>query len=134
LGVAVFFNDPVPVPEHELEAVRFALAAHQRFRELAEVWTKRGDELALGIGIEAGHATLGRIGFDGRYDYGVIGPIANLASRLSTRAAPGQTLIGPRIYPAVEEAVDASAVGNLELKGFARAIPVYEVNGLHSAG
>ncbi len=132
-GVMIFFNDPVPVAEHELEAVRFALAAHQRFRELAEAWSKRGDELALGIGIEAGHATLGRIGFEGRYDYGVLGPVANLASRLSTRAASGQTLIGPRLYAAVDGAVEASAVGNLELKGFARAIPVYEVNGLHSS-
>ena len=129
-GVMIFFNDPVPVAEHELEAIRFALAAHERFRELAETWRKRGDQLALGIGIEAGHATLGRIGFEGRYDYGVLGPVANLASRLSTRAAPGQTLIGPRLFAAVDEAIQASTVGDLELKGFARPIAVYDVTGL----
>ena len=64
--------------------------------------------LRCGIGIEAGYATLGRIGFEGRYDYGAIGPVTNLASRLSSHAAPSQILIGPRVYSAVEEAVDAA--------------------------
>jgi class 3 adenylate cyclase len=133
-GVMVFFNDPVAVKDHELQAVRLALAAQERFAELARVWRKRGTELALGIGIEAGYATLGRIGFEGRYDYGALGPVTNLASRLSTRAAPAQVLIGPRIYAAVEEAVDALPIGELELKGFARALAVYEVRGLRSTG
>jgi adenylate cyclase len=56
-GLMIFFNDPVPVREHELQAVRFALAAQERFRGLADAWRKRGDQLALGIGIEAGYAT-----------------------------------------------------------------------------
>ena len=133
-GVMVFFNDPVAVEDHELQAVRLALAARERFAELARVWRKRGTELGLGIGIEAGYATLGRIGFEGRYDYGALGPVTNLASRLSTRAAPAQVLIGPHLYAAVEEAVDALPVGELELKGFTRAIAVYEVRGLRSAG
>ena len=129
-GVMVFFNDPVAVTDHELQAIRFALAAQERFAELARVWQRQGMELGLGIGIEAGHATLGRIGFEGRYDYGAIGPVANLANRLSTEAAAGQTLVGPRIYGAVEETVDTLPVGKLPLKGFARAIPAYEVRSL----
>jgi class 3 adenylate cyclase len=129
-GVMIFFNDPLPVMDHELQAVRFALAAQERFAELAGLWRKRGSELALGIGIEAGHATLGRIGFEGRYDYGALGPVTNLASRLSTRAAPGQILIGPRVYAAAEEAVEAVPVGELELKGFGRQMSGYEVRGL----
>jgi class 3 adenylate cyclase len=129
-GVMIFFNDPLPVMDHELQAVRFALAAQERFAELAGLWRKRGSELALGIGIEAGHATLGRIGFEGRYDYGALGPVTNLASRLSTRAAPGQILIGPRVYAAAEEAVEAVPVGELELKGFGRQMSGYEGRGL----
>jgi adenylate cyclase len=85
------------------------------------------------VGIDAGYATLGRIGFEGRYDYGALGPVTNLASRLSTRAAPGQILIGPRVYAAVEEAVDAVPVGDLELKGFGRPISAYEVRELRNA-
>jgi class 3 adenylate cyclase len=129
-GVMLFFNDPVPVANHELQAVRFALAAQERLAQLSEAWRKRGTELALGVGIEAGYATLGRIGFHGRYDYGAVGPVANLASRLSTNAAPGQILIGQRLHAAVEDAVEAAPAGNLELKGFARPVAAYEVLGL----
>jgi class 3 adenylate cyclase len=133
-GVMVFFNDPMAVEDHELHAIRLALAAQERFAEFAEGWRKRGTKLGLGIGIEAGYATLGRIGFEGRYDYGALGPVTNLASRLSTRAAPGEVLIGPHLYAATEEVVHARPVGELELKGFARAIAVYEVRGLRSGG
>jgi adenylate cyclase len=129
-GVMVFFNDPVPVAEHELQAVRLALAAQERFADLAEVWRKRGIELGLGIGIEAGYATIGRIGFEGRYDYGALGPVANLASRLSTQAAAGEILIGQRLFAAVEETVETTPAGNLELKGFGRPVPAYEVRAL----
>jgi class 3 adenylate cyclase len=128
----VFFNDPVAVEDHELKAVRLALAAQERFDDLASGWRKRGHELGLGIGIAAGYATLGRIGFEGRYDYGVLGSVTNLASRLSTQAEPGQTLISQRVYAAVEEEVDAHEVGQLELKGFGRPMPAYEVRRLKS--
>jgi class 3 adenylate cyclase len=131
-GVMVFFNDPVAVADHELQAVRFALAAQERLGQLAEGWRKRGTELALGVGIEAGYATLGRIGFEGRYDYGAVGPVANLASRLSTHAAPAQTLIGQRLFAAVEDEVEATPAGKLELKGFARPVPAYAVLGLRA--
>jgi class 3 adenylate cyclase len=129
-GVMVFFNDPLRVADHELKAVRFALAAQERFTQLAEAWRKRGTELGLGIGIEAGYATLGRIGFEGRYDYGAVGPVANLASRLSTRAGAGQILIGQRVFAAVEDAVETAPAGELELKGFGRPVAAYEVRAL----
>jgi class 3 adenylate cyclase/putative methionine-R-sulfoxide reductase with GAF domain len=129
-GVMVFFNDPLPVHEHELQAIMLALEAQAGFATLAAAWRKRGIELALGIGIEAGYATLGRIGFEGRFDYGAIGPVTNLASRLSTHAAPGQTLIGQRVFAATEEVVETAPVGDLELKGFRRAVVAYEVRRL----
>jgi class 3 adenylate cyclase len=131
-GVMVFFNDPVAVEDHELQAIRLALATQERFAGLDRVWRKRGTELGLGIGIEAGYATLGRIGFEGRYDYGALGPVTNLASRLSTFAAAGQTLIGPRVFAAVEEIVHATPVGELDLRGFSRPIPTYEVQELRT--
>src|SRR5919201_2129796 len=129
-GVMIFFNDPAEVEEHELQAIRFALRAQEQFDELGRLWRKRGTELGLGVGIEAGYATLGRIGFEGRYDYGALGPVTNLASRLSSQAEGGQTLIGQRVFGAVEEQVEAAPVGELELKGFARPIAAYEVRGL----
>src|SRR5438128_2308404 len=129
-GLMVFFNDPLPREGHELQAIRLALAAQERFAQLAGRWRKRGTELGLGIGIEAGYATLGRIGFEGRYDYGALGPVTNLASRLSSHASAGQILIGQRAFAAVEETVEAAPVGDLELKGFGRPIAAYEVRRL----
>jgi class 3 adenylate cyclase len=131
-GIMVFFNDPLAVNDHELQAIRLAIAAQERFQELARVWRKRGTELGLGIGIEAGYATLGRIGFEGRYDYGALGPVTNLASRLSTRAAAGQILIGQHIFGAVEEMVETAPVGDLDLTGFGRPISAYEILGLRT--
>jgi adenylate cyclase len=130
-GVMVFFNDPVAVADHELAAVRFALAAQERLAELGAAWRRRGIALELGVGIEAGYATLGRIGFEGRYDYGVLGSVTNLASRLSTAADGRQTLIGQRAFGTIEELVEADPVGELELKGFGRPVSAYAVRGLH---
>ena len=129
-GLMVFFNDPVPVEDHELKAIRLALAVKQRFAELADTWRKRGSELALGVGIAAGYATLGRIGFEGRWDYGALGPVTNLASRLSTHAEAEQILISQRVFAEVENIVDAAPVGEIDLKGFGRPITAYVVRGL----
>jgi class 3 adenylate cyclase len=129
-GLMVFFNDPLPVEDHELKAIKLGLAARERFEGLASRWRRRGIELGLGIGISAGYATLGRIGFEGRYDYGALGPDTNLASRLSSHAEPGQILISQRVYAAVEERIEATEVGELELKGFGRPVVAYEVRGL----
>jgi adenylate cyclase len=129
-GLMVFFNDPVTVDDHELQAIRFAVAAQESFANLARTWAKRGTDLGLGIGVEAGYATLGRIGFEGRYDYGALGPVTNLASRLSTQAESGQIVIGPRVFAAVEECVESAPLGDLNLKGFGRAVTAYEVTAL----
>ena len=131
-GVMVFFNDPAPLADHELQAVKFAVAAQECLAELGEAWSKRGVRLDLGVGIEAGHATLGRIGFEGRYDYGALGPVTNLASRLSTEAAARQILVGQRVFGTIEDSVDAEPMGELELKGFGRPIAAYNVRRLRA--
>ena len=113
--------------EHELQGVQFALAAQARFADLADGWRKRGTQLGLGIGIAAGYATLGRIGFEGRYDYGALGRVTNLASRLSTAAAPGQTLISQRVRAAVENAIAAEPIAELDLKGFGQPVTAFTV-------
>lgn len=128
-GLMVFFNDPVSVDDHELQAIQLALAAQDRFGEHVGSWRKRGIELGLGVGIAAGYATLGRIGFEGRYDYGALGTVTNLASRLSSRASSGQTLISQRVFAAVEQHVETEPAGHLDLKGFSRPVLAYEVHG-----
>jgi len=129
-GLMVFFNDPVPVEHHELEAIRMALSVQAGFLDLAETWRRRGSDIGLGIGIAAGYATLGRIGFEGRYDYGVVGPVANLAGRLGSQASSGQTLISQRVVAEVDAVVETALVGQLDLKGIDRPVAAYEVRGL----
>jgi class 3 adenylate cyclase len=123
----VFFNDPVPMPEHELQAAKLACAMRERISALATGWRKRGYELGLGVGIAVGHATLGRIGFEGRYDYGVLGSVTNLAARLSDAATSEQILLSQRVYAVLDERVEAKPVADLQLKGFARPAKAYEL-------
>jgi len=132
-GLMIFFNDPTPLPDHQLAAVRTAVAMRDRFAELAAGWRKRGYELGLGIGIGVGYATLGRIGFEGRYDYAGVGVVVTLASRLSTAADAGEILISQRLHAMVEDAVMAEPVDDLGLKGFTHAVTAYRVTGLRQA-
>jgi adenylate cyclase len=131
-GMMIFFNDPVVVENPSERAVRMAVAMRQRVSELAVRWRKLGHDLAFGVGIAQGYATIGAIGFEGRMDYGAIGSVTNLAARLCGEARPGQILIQRRVFAAVEELIDATAVGELALKGFSRPIPTYEVGALRS--
>ena len=131
-GLMVFFNDPVPVDEPELHAARLALAMRERIGECAAGWRKRGYDLGLGAGIAVGYATLGRIGFEGRYDYGALGSVTNVAARLSDEASAGQILLSQRAYAALEGGIDARRLADLQLKGLARPMEVYELIGLSS--
>jgi class 3 adenylate cyclase len=133
-GIMIFFNDPVLQPDHVERAVRMAVAMRERFADLAVRWRKLGYELAFGVGIAVGYATLGRIGFDGRFDYGAIGNAVILASRLSSDAKGGQILLSQRAFAAVDEMVEAESVGELALKGFSRPVPAVDVIALRSAG
>lgn len=126
-GLMVFFNDPTPIHDHQLAAVRTACAMRDQFGALSVAWRKRGYELGLGIGVAAGYATVGRIGFEGRYDYGAVGTSVILASRLSSAARAGQILVSQRVMAAVEDLVEADAVPDLELKGFSSLTTAYAV-------
>jgi class 3 adenylate cyclase len=126
-GLMVFFNDPVPVADHEVRAVQLAVAMRQQIKTLAAGWNKRGIDLALGIGIASGYATLGRIGFEGRFDYAAIGTVTILASRLSGAARPWQILSNQRLYAAIEERVQATATAPLDLKGYARPVSAWDI-------
>ena len=121
-GLMAFFNDPSVIDDHELAAVRTAVALNERFASLAQDWRRRGYELGLGIGIATGYATLGRVGFESRYEYGAIGNSVILAQRLSDAAAPGEILVSQRTHAAVEEHFPSEPLPELELKGFSRPV------------
>lgn len=133
-SVMVFFNDPVPVERPAEQAVRMALAMQAAFPPLGEAWSKRGFDLALGCGVAQGYATLGAIGFEGRWDYAAIGNVTNLAARLCAEAAGGQTLVDRKTMAKVEALVEASSVGPLSLKGLAQPVPAFSVARLKPPG
>jgi adenylate cyclase len=128
-GIMIFFNDPVPVENPSGKAVRMAIDMQVRFATLAEGWRARGYELAMGIGVAQGYATIGAIGFEGRRDYGAIGTVTNLAARLCGEAAGGQILISQRVQGLVADFARTEPVGELSLKGFHHPIMAYEVRG-----
>jgi GAF domain-containing protein len=126
-GVMVFFNDPIPVPNPALQAGQTALEMRTAIESLTEKWRRLGHELGFGVGIAHGFATLGTIGFEGRFDYAAIGTVSNIASRLCDEAKPGQILISPRVLMAVEDAVSVEPVGEFKLKGISRPLAAYNV-------
>ena len=126
-GMMVFFNDPVPIDRPALAAVRLGVSMRACAADLNEQWQRLGYDLALGVGIASGYATCGRIGFDGRFDYTVMGTVVNLAARLCATAAGGQVLITSRVLNAAQPEVAAVSIGHLDLKGLSRPVPTFDV-------
>ncbi len=126
-GVMVVFNDPVPVDNPPLQGVLMALEMPGAIGALTDRWRRLGHDIGFGIGIAHGFATLGTIGFEGRFDYAAIGTVSNVASRLCDEAKPGQILISPRVLMAVEDAVKVEPTGEFELKGIRRPLAAFNV-------
>ena len=126
-GVMVVFNDPIPVENPALQAVLMAIDMRAAIGTLIEKWRRLGHEIGFGIGVAHGFATLGTIGFEGRFDYAAIGTVSNVASRLCDEAKPGQILISPRVLMAVEGAISVEPVGEFKLKGISRPLATYNV-------
>jgi class 3 adenylate cyclase len=132
-GLLVFFNDPIPCPDGPERAVRMAVAMRGRVAELADGWKRRGHDLGFGVGIAQGYATLGRVGFEGRYDYAAIGTVTNLSARLSGMARAGQILVTQRVVTGAAEGAVTSSLGPMELRGITRPVEVFDVLGLDAA-
>ncbi len=132
-GLMVFFNDPVRCDDGPLRAIRMALAMRTRVRGLAEAWARQGHDLAMGIGIAQGYATLGKIGFDGRLDYAAIGSVTNLAARLCADAEAWQILVTERVCSAAGSLVVVEDAGTRELRGFTRAVHAFSVRGVDNS-
>jgi adenylate cyclase len=126
-GMMIFFNDPVPVDNAAERAVRMALAMRARVKELTLKWRKLGYDLDFGVGIAQGYATIGAIGFEGRWEYGAIGSVPNIAARLCGEAKPGEILVSQRVLAALDELVELEEKGELSLKGFHRPVAAYNI-------
>jgi class 3 adenylate cyclase/PAS domain-containing protein len=129
-GVMIVFNAPVPVDDHEMQAISMALDMRESIGVLAQGWRKHGYALGFGVGIAGGYATMGTIGFEGRLEYSAIGTVVNLAARLCGEAADSQILVSSRVFSKTEVQIDVESVGDLSLKGFHRPVPAYNVLGI----
>ena len=129
-GIMVFFNDPVPCDDAAERAVRMALELRDAVKALSAQWVRRGHDLPVGIGIAQGFATLGRIGFEGRFDYAAIGNVTNLAARLCSDAGPWQVLVTDRVLAATEHVSVSEMVGDMQPKGFSRSVRVHNITAL----
>ncbi len=128
-AIMVFFNDPVPVERPTHEAVAMALEMRRAFEPIREDWQARGHALALGAGIASGSATLGAIGFEGRWDYAAIGTVTNLAARLCAEAAGGEILVDRHVAAEIGGAAELQRAGPLTLKGFSQPVPAFRLQG-----
>lgn len=126
-GFMVIFNDPIPCDDAAERAVRMADAMRTLMDRLNTEWRRYGYELGFGVGVSLGYATLGLVGFEGRYDYTANGSAVNLASRLCDKAAGGQILVDRKVLVRIEATAETEFVDNLELKGFRRPVPAYNV-------
>jgi adenylate cyclase len=126
-GMMIFFNDPVPVSNPAERAVRMTLAMRNEVEELKRKWRKLGHDLDFGVGIAQGYATIGAIGFEGRWEYAAIGNVPNLAARLCGEAKPGAILVSQRLLGSIEPLVEVETVGELILRGFHRSVTAYNI-------
>jgi class 3 adenylate cyclase len=130
-GVMVFFNDPIPCDDAAERAVRMAVDIRDAVKGLAARWLRNGHDLALGIGIAQSYATLGRIGFEGRFDYSAIGSVTNLAARLCADARPWQILVTERVLASVEHMSVSEFIGDVQPKGFSRSVRIHNISALN---
>jgi len=128
-GVMIIFNDPAPLPNPALSAVEMALDTLEAVERLSVAWRKRGYRLACGLGIAQGYATIGTIGFEGRFDYGTIGVVTNLAARLCGEAKPGEILVSRRVHTDIDAAIETAPMGEVALKGFSQPMEAFRVVG-----
>jgi adenylate cyclase len=126
-GIVIIFNDPIPCEDHAQHATLMALEMRDRVKELRGAWLKKGYNLDLGVGIAAGYATLGTMGFEGRMDYGTVGNLPNLAARLCAEAKGGQILTDQKTMSRLEHAFEAEPIEQLSLKGIARPVLAYNI-------
>mgnify|MGYP001211994248 FL=1 len=126
-GIVIIFNDPIRYDDHCQKAVHMALEMRDRVKELRVAWSKQGYDLDLGVGLAAGYATLGTIGFEGRMDYGTVGNLPNLAARLCAEAKGGQILTDQKTMSKIEDLFESESLAELQLKGISRPVVAYNI-------
>lgn len=126
-GLMAIFNAPEDHPEHTRSALAAAITLQAGARHLE---AQRGDGLSFGIGIHTGEAVVGFIGTDCAMNYTAVGDVVNLAKRLQETARPGQILIEAGLVSQMSDAIEATPLGELRIRGRSQSAEVYELTAL----
>ena len=130
-GMMVFLNDPVPCDDAAATALTLADDLRRVVSDALVRWRAEGYDLGVGIGIAIGFATLGVLGIEERAEYGPIGSVVNLASRLCDHAADAEILISQSVHSALDDSIGREEIGPLTLRGFPVPVTAWR---LFSAG
>jgi DNA-binding response OmpR family regulator len=133
-GLMIYFNDPIPCEKPVMRAIAMAMQMREQVNGLVQRWRKTGYELGFGMGIAAGHVTIGLVGFEDRFDYIATGRPVNFASRLCDEAGDNQILINQRVFAEVDDVVEVDVLQELNIKGFQKPVVVFNVKGLKADG
>ena len=125
-GIMAYFNDPVPCPDPAGKALAMALAIRGSMSGLLDRWAAQGFDLGYGIGVAYGYATLGTIGYEGRYDYTAVGSVVNLAARLCAEAKSGEILVDERAHAGIPDALVARP-RSVALKGYSEPVSIWSI-------
>lgn len=127
-GLMVLVNAPVPVEEPSLQAVDLAVDMQRSVQELIVGWRARGHRIGFGAGLAMGPATVGRIGYESRFDYTAIGSAVNLAARLCASAADREILMDAKVAEAIRGRRPVIPLGTRPLKGYDKELPVFGIS------
>ena len=127
-GLLAIFNDPVPVADHALRALKAALAMKSRAQALqAELHSVLPEEFHIGVGVNTGAATIASLACGDRMDYTAVGSTVNLAARLQGLSANNSILAAAATYEPLGARVKIKDERREPLKGFAHAVRVAEI-------
>ena len=126
-GVLAYFGFPRAFEDAAERAVRAAIGI---LAEVGGIAGPDGTRLQARIGIATGLVVVGEIvGTGSAQERTIVGETPNLAARLQSLAAPDTILISEATQHLLGGMFDLEPIGEHELKGFARPVPVWRARG-----
>lgn len=137
-AIVTMFGMPVPVDDHALRACLSALEMQERHAALrekwarSELWPKSVNNMRTRIGINTGHAVIGNMGSEMRFNYTMMGDSVNLAARCES-GAKSYGVYTMVTETTLEAALDCGASLNFRkldrivVKGRRQPVEIYEL-------
>lgn len=131
-AVMAFWGAPYEEPGHETRACECALDMMKRVNELQRQWEPEGKpRLDIGIGLNTGVASVGRMGSSQRRAYTALGDPVNLSSRLEglNKDYGTHILVNESTYQAANSHFVFRELDLIRVKGKLQPVTIYELVG-----